>query len=351
MTNEGLAHLALSELHTCQSYYNRLFYGFLESSEYSKHQKLRAWATTFVNQANIHMRKHWLGHEPNEIPNLELIETKSLIEARDYSRSLFQAMSSLTEASLFGDEHFSRLMSLSLNFFFLHARRLHLLLNELTDLQVDLPRVSLMDTVYSPDGIPSYRVSAESIFDLNSDKDPTIRSLAGQRQKKYEELIHKGHQWISKKEYDLARESFMRALNFKETAEAYNLIGWAYSLEDQFETAKKFCLRAIQIDPSYGAPYNDLGSYLLAEGEVNESLKWFELAKNSRHYQNREYPYINAGRAYLNKKEFKKALEEFSMALTLAPFNEELHTTVQRIKETLDKSELFQEKKLPPPLF
>lgn len=127
---------------------------------------------------------------------------------------------------------------------------------------------------------------------------------------------------------------------------------WTYSLENQFETAKNFCLKAIKIDPAYGAPYNDLGSYLLSEGQVQESLKWFELAKNSRNYQNREYPYINSGRAYMNLRNYKAALEEFSMALTLVPQNEELHQTVQRLKETLNKGNLFAtNKEAPPPLF
>ncbi len=349
MTNEGLAHLGLSELHTCQSYYNRLFYALIEASELNQHPKTRAWASTFINQASIHTKKHWLNQ--SDIPDMDLIVTKTLTEGRDYARSLFSSMQSLTQASLFDDESYARLMALSLNFYFLHAKRLHQLVEELTPLKVDLPRVSLMDTIASDDGIPAYRVSEETIFDLNQDKDAPVRSLEGQREKKYEQLIHKGHKWVGDIEYDLARESFMRALNFKETSEAYNLIGWTYSLENKFEMAKKFCLKAIQIDPSYGAPYNDLGTYLLAEGEINESLKWFELAKNSRHYQNREYPYINAGRAYLNQREFKKALEEFSMAVTLAPFNEELHTTIQRIKDTLNKSELFKEDELPPPLF
>lgn len=351
MTNEGLTHLALSELHTCQSYFQRLFYALLDMSDIAGTTPVRSWAVTFHHQAQLHLKKHWLGQHPEQLSS-ETIETLSPLEVKNKTRVLFKTFEGLIELRVLPEVEFTETMSLTLNFLFLHARRLHVILKESTNLEIDLPRVTLMDTIATSEGIPAYRVDQETIFELSEDRTAPVRSLESQRDKKYEDLINKGHQWVSKKEYDLARESFLRALNFQETAEAYNLLGWTYSLEGQFEKAKKFCLKAIQTDPAYGAPYNDLGSYLLAEGEVNESLKWFELAKNSRNYQNREYPYINSGRAYMNKREFKKALKEFSMALTLAPFNEELHETVQRLKETLAKSELFvKEEDLPPSLF
>ncbi len=351
MTNEGLTHLALSELHTCQSYYQRLFYALLELSEVSSTTAVRSWAASFHHQAKLHLKRHFLNQDDiNE--EYQTIETLSLFEVKDKTRIYFKTIEGLLSLQVIEEEKFPTLMSLTLNFLFLHARRLHIIVKDQTNLQVDLPRVCLMDTMATDEGIPAYRVDSETIFNLKEDRQAPIRSLTNQREKKYDELIQKGHVWVNKKEHDLARESFLRALNFQETAEAYNLIGWTYSLDGQFEKAKKFCLKAIQTDPAYGAPYNDLGSYLLAEGEVNESLKWFELAKNSRNYQNREYPYINAGRAYMNKREFKKALKEFSMALTLAPFNEELHHTVQRLKETLAKSELYSyEEEQTTPLF
>lgn len=353
MTNEGLTHLALSELHTCQSYFQRLFYALLELSDVSGTTPVRSWASSFNHQLRLHIKRHFLNNDFITEED-QAIETLSLFEAKDKARLYFKTLEGILELNLIEEERFPEVMSLTLNLLFLHARRLHIVINEQTNntLTIDLPRVCLMDTLATDEGVPAYRVDSETIFNLKEDREAPIRSLTGQREKKYNDLIEKGHAWVSKKENDLARESFLRALNFQETAEAYNLIGWTYSLEGQYEKAKKFCLKAIQTDPAYGAPYNDLGSYLLAEGEVNESLKWFELAKNSRNYQNREYPYINAGRAYMGKREFKKALKEFSMALTLAPFNEELHETVQRLKETLSKSELYTyEEETPPSLF
>lgn len=168
-----------------------------------------------------------------------------------------------------------------------------------------------------------------------------------QREKRYEAMIQEGHEAIFHKDYAKALEAFLKAQNYIEKAEVLTLIGWAHSLVGQMEKAKSYCLKAIQKDPDYGPPYNDLGSYLLAEGQVEESLKWFDLAKRAINYQNREYPYINSGRAFMTKKDLNRALEEFSKALTLAPYHEDLHKTVEKLKRSLVKGTSFKEG-LPP---
>ena len=352
--HQGIIHLTLSELHTCQSYFQRLYYALLESSDITGTTPVRSWASTFNYQAMLLLKKHWL-NATEEIEGGDIVETLTLTEVKDQTRQIFATLEGIVTLDLVPIQNFSSQMAQTLNFLYLHARRLHLIIKEYTPFSVEFPRTLLMDMINTEENIPAFRVTAQHIFDLEEDSHAPVRSLHGQRSKKYEQLIHKGHSLIAQKEYDLGRESFFKALNYKETAEAYNLIGWTYSLEKQFETAKNFCLKAIKVDPAYGAPYNDLGSYLLSEGEVQESLKWFELAKNSRNYQNREYPYINAGRAHMNMRNFQEALEEFSMALTLVPNNEELHQTVQRLKETLNKGNLFalnsNEQEAPPPLF
>jgi len=351
-SHEGITHLALSELHTCQAYFQRLFYAIIELSEIGQITSVRSWASAYRYQTKLLLNKHWVKRVSND-DNEVIVETIGIREAKDFTKQAFKLLESMLILDLVEKPAISEELSQTLNFLFLHARRLHLIVEEKTNLEIDLPRVSLMDTVSTQESIPAYRVTSDSIFDYTSDSQAPVTSIETQREKKYEELIQKGHEWIAKKEYDMARQSFFRGLNFQETAEAYNLIGWTYSLENNFDIAKKFCLKAIKVDPAYGAPYNDLGSYLLSEGETRESLKWFDLAKNSRNYQNREYPYINAGRAQMNLRNYKLALKEFAMALTLAPHNEDLHVTVTRLKETLNKSELFKQtpEAAPPSLF
>jgi Tfp pilus assembly protein PilF len=35
------------------------------------------------------------------------------------------------------------------------------------------------------------------------------------------------------------------------------------------------CHKAIETDPSFGNPYNDIGAYLMQKGKVDEAIPWF----------------------------------------------------------------------------
>lgn len=187
--------------------------------------------------------------------------------------------------------------------------------------------------------IPLFKLDKKNIIRFESNGLGSIGSLEWQRDKKYDQLMHEGHEAVFDKDYEKALDKFTKALNYKETAEILTLVGWVHSLNGKLDKAKSYCLKAIQKDEDYGPPYNDLGTYLLTEGQTEESIKWFELAKKAVNYQNREYPYINSGRAYMTLKNLPKALEEFSKALTLAPYHEELHNTVERLKKSIHKSQ------------
>lgn len=207
--------------------------------------------------------------------------------------------------------------------------------------EIEYPRMNLIESIENDltEGkkTPLFALSRDKILRVLSSSKIEINSLKIKREEKYDESISKAHNAAFDKNYQLALESFHKALSYKETAEVYTLIGWVHSLLDNLEDAKKYCVKAINIDPDYGAPFNDLGSYLLKEGSIEEALKWFEKAKMAVNYQNREYPYINSGRAYMSIKNVPKALNEFSMALTLAPYHKDLHNTVEKLKRALGK--------------
>jgi len=171
-----------------------------------------------------------------------------------------------------------------------------------------------------------------------SGSDSPLIFLEMKREEKYDHFIHRGHFYIAQKKYEEAKNCFYKARNYRDTAEVLTLIAWTYSLLDDKAQAKSYCLKAIQHDPQYGPAYNDFGNYILSEGQAEESLRWFELAKRAHNYQNREYPYINAGRAYVLMRNYEQALTEFSLALTIAPHHQELHETVTKLKMNLEKS-------------
>ena len=73
---------------------------------------------------------------------------------------------------------------------------------------------------------------------------------------------------------------------------------------------------------------------------TKEALRWFDLAKNAPIYQNKEYPYINAGRVFLMQKKYRRALLEFKEARKRAPFAKNLLDTISKIESLLKDTEL-----------
>jgi hypothetical protein len=53
------------------------------------------------------------------------------------------------------------------------------------------------------------------------------------------------------------------------------------------EEGTEECLRAIAIDPEFGNPYNDIGVYLMQRDKLDESIPWFEKAKQAKRFTER----------------------------------------------------------------
>ena len=120
---------------------------------------------------------------------------------------------------------------------------------------------------------------------------------------------------------DLERaiELYTKSLGLYPTAEAYTFRGWAYSFQGRVGEAIEECKKAIAVDPTFGNPYNDIGSYLVKMGELDEAIEWLEKAKTAPRYEPRHFPYMNLGRIYAQKWMVRRAIQEFEAALKIHP--------------------------------
>ena len=111
---------------------------------------------------------------------------------------------------------------------------------------------------------------------------------------------------------------YSQSIEICPTAEAYTFRGWAYCHFGRIDDAIEECKRAIEVDPDFGNPYNDIGAYLMRKGEPDSAIEWLERAKQARRYDPRHFPFMNLGRLYAEKGMVVKAIEEFEEALRLA---------------------------------
>jgi Tfp pilus assembly protein PilF len=89
------------------------------------------------------------------------------------------------------------------------------------------------------------------------------------------------------------------------------------SFLERLDDAIAECKKAITVDPEFGNPYNDIGSYLLKQGKLDEAIPWLDKAVLAKRYEPRHYPHCNLGRIYWAKGLLNRAIAEFERALEL----------------------------------
>jgi tetratricopeptide (TPR) repeat protein len=116
---------------------------------------------------------------------------------------------------------------------------------------------------------------------------------------------------------DGAVARYQESIASRPTAEAHTFLGWALSFMDRLNEAIAECKKAIAVDPDFGNPYNDIGSYLLKQGKLDEAIPWLDKAVHAKRYEARHYPHCNLGRIYWAKGMLNRAIAEFERALEL----------------------------------
>jgi Tfp pilus assembly protein PilF len=146
-----------------------------------------------------------------------------------------------------------------------------------------------------------------------------LSSNSREKQAKARSLWMKGYQAQMNQQVDKAIRYYRDSLKLFPTAEAHTFLGWAYSFQGEYQEAIEECLKAIDLDPSFGNPFNDIGAYFIEQGKWEEAIPWLEKASQAPRYEPRHFPHFNLGRVYLHLKKVDLAMEHLSKALELSP--------------------------------
>jgi Tfp pilus assembly protein PilF len=116
------------------------------------------------------------------------------------------------------------------------------------------------------------------------------------------------------------------------TAEAHTFLGWAYALQHRFDEAIAECKRAIEVDPSFGNPYNDIGAYLVELGQEDDAIPWFERAIEAPRYEARYFPFLNLARIHEGRGAVTEALEIATRAAEACPGTPAVLSALRRLQ-------------------
>ena len=137
-------------------------------------------------------------------------------------------------------------------------------------------------------------------------------------------------------ELDEAIELYRRSIELHPTAEAHTFLGWTYSFQGWLDEAIAECHKAIAVDPDFGNPYNDIGAYLIQQGQFDAAIPWLERAMSAKRYEARAYPHMNLGRVWEHQGKIQDAMREYREALEEAPRYVEAYRALKRLESRLN---------------
>jgi tetratricopeptide (TPR) repeat protein len=133
------------------------------------------------------------------------------------------------------------------------------------------------------------------------------------------ELFKRAFEAQQVEDYEEAITLYRRSIATYPTAEAHTFLGWVYSFQQRYDEAIEECLEAIRVDETFGNPYNDIGSYLVAQGDLYNSVKWFKRALLATRYESYAFPHMNLARVYEQRGRLLEAARHYGLALEQEP--------------------------------
>jgi tetratricopeptide (TPR) repeat protein len=146
-----------------------------------------------------------------------------------------------------------------------------------------------------------------------------------------EEYFRRAYEAQMAGELDRAVDLYQKSIKLGPTAEAHTFLGWTYSFQRKYREAIAECRKAIEVDPDFGNPYNDIGAYLIELGRWDEAIPWFEKAIDAPRYDPRHFPHFNLARVYIQRYDYEPAIDHLQKALELEPRYSSAQRELQRI--------------------
>lgn len=150
------------------------------------------------------------------------------------------------------------------------------------------------------------------------------------------ELWELGTKRLGEGRVEEAVRLFEQSIAVKPTAEGHTFRGWALSYLGRLDEAIEDCRLAIQLDPDFGNPYNDIGVYLMQKHQLDEAIPWLERAKLAKRYEPRHFPCSNLGSIYERKGRWQEAIREYKEALRHEPRHQPALKALARLRAQMN---------------
>ncbi|MFO7749012.1 MAG: tetratricopeptide repeat protein [Desulfobacteraceae bacterium] len=129
-----------------------------------------------------------------------------------------------------------------------------------------------------------------------------------------------GEAYLSQGNYTAALKELLTAeKTIPDDPYLQNDLGLAYIAKKRPGLAESHFKRAVTLKPDYIPAKNNLGSAYLKQKKWDEAIDCFESITGELLYATPEKPFCNLGWAYLGKKAYRQAKENFAKAIDIRP--------------------------------
>lgn len=134
-------------------------------------------------------------------------------------------------------------------------------------------------------------------------------------------ILERANRQLARGEIADAMLSFERSLAVWPTAQAFVGLGQTYGMTRRQDEAIECCQKALDLDPTFGKAYNDIGVYLIESNRWEEAIPWLEKAMKSGRHESPQLPMLNLGRVYAHLGQYRTALRYLDQSISLDPFH------------------------------
>ncbi|MBL8149941.1 MAG: tetratricopeptide repeat protein [Blastocatellia bacterium] len=133
-----------------------------------------------------------------------------------------------------------------------------------------------------------------------------------------------------------AIDLYKQSIDVMPTAEAHTFLGWTYSFQNRLDEAIEECFKAIEVDSTFGNPYNDIGVYLMEKGDHVAAVPWLKRAMVAPRYECYFYPHYNLGRIYEKQGKLIEAMGCYSRAVEYNPNYKLAIKSIRKLQKILN---------------
>lgn len=150
------------------------------------------------------------------------------------------------------------------------------------------------------------------------------------------ELFHQAYRLQREGDLAGAMRAYRQSLRLYPTAEAHTFLGAVYSILHLLDNAVSCCRAALDLDPTFGNAYNDLGAYLIEQGQPEAAIPLLKQALVAPRGTHGAHPYFNLGRAHEHKGQWVLAVDYYTHALQTDPGHRDAREARDRLRTKLN---------------